>query len=146
MPSKMMTPRDLVKGHPATPDGYVEIAARRAQAVGRVLVTHAQPLVAYVNRGRWVADCHHCGAGIAIDPDSQSAPCLECFRVYTAIDIPLNRHAIEEALAVRPVKHQHWGYLRGVARNANVPGESLADLARDEGERRGPADHLRVRI
>jgi hypothetical protein len=65
-------------------------------------------LKAYVNHGRWVADCP-CGGGIACGPDSPDAVCYDC-RTERNISFPsASRIATAtELLSARPLKHQNW--------------------------------------
>lgn len=134
----LLTPRDYLKGHPATPDAYVALAARRAAQVGRALVEDPRPVEAYVSAGQWVADCPQCGAGIAIHPEWPVAACfgVGCHRVFRTITVPATWRAIEAILMVRPRRAQHW--LSSSVRSRVVgqgrvvlPAESLADLARE---------------
>lgn len=80
-------------------------------------------LSAYINRGRWVADCPVCLAGIACTPAYPRGCCLECGLLYT-IRFPPRRGDIEQLLLRRPVVNRNWW-----------PHESLADLARENAER-----------
>lgn len=90
-------------------------AARKAGTVPAVL---GSVLTAYVNNGRWVADCP-CGAGVSIHPDWQFAGCLGCFGTFTVIRVPADWQVIERALLVRPITNRHW-----------LPFEDLDDLQR----------------
>ena len=68
----------------------------------------APPLEAYVNWGRWVADCT-CGAGILVSPRDRDAPCLECGLVQK-VDFPsaAARKRAEELLERRAEARQNW--------------------------------------
>lgn len=73
---------------------------------------------AYVNHGRWVADCL-CKSGIAVTPNRLRATCLECGRDY-AVMFPAegDRLAIEGSLLERPrPENRNW-----------LPSEKPADL------------------
>lgn len=142
---KLMVARDLVKGHPASPAAYLAVAVARAKKAGRQVVDDDRALIAYVNHGRWVADCPHCNGGIMLDPTWPLAACLGagCHRVFRAIAQPAEWAQIEEILAVRPVPHQHWGYERGVARSLTAPVQSIADLHRENAEHRDEIAHGR---
>jgi len=71
---------------------------------------------AYVNHGRWVADCPTCASGLAVDPDAPEAPCLSCGSIHR-VRAPRVYKAIERALLVRPVHNRNW-----------LPGETVADI------------------
>ena len=63
---------------------------------------------AYVNHGRWVADCL-CGSGVACAPDSPEAVCLECGTVHR-VRFPKAKD-IEDVTAVlvaRPLAARNW--------------------------------------
>ena len=71
--------------------------------------TNASRAVAYVNHGRWVADCpsEYCRSAMAVTPGHMFM-CGGCLNVeigsrYRMIEWPQERGAIEEALAARPV-------------------------------------------
>lgn len=69
---------------------------------------------AYVNWGRWVADCP-LGCGGAERPAAEWFVCRECGndrangeRIPVAWPAPEDIAAIEAALMVRPLQHRHW--------------------------------------
>lgn len=69
----------------------------------------APKAIAYVNHGRWVADCpaQYCRNAMVISPGAPYL-CAECFNVdagyrYRLVEWPANRGEIEELLAERPV-------------------------------------------
>lgn len=107
---RLLGPRDLLKGSPATPEAYRALVQRQAQRVGRELVDHPGTLHAYVNRGRWLADCPYCNNGILIHPEWSEAVCpgRGCYRVFSSIEIPADWGAIEAELVKRPMLNQHW--------------------------------------
>lgn len=75
----------------------------------RELRTSDQELVAYINDGRWVADCRTCNGGIAAGPDFDEGCCLGCGTVYPLKHpSPEEIQAAEEILAVRPPLARHW--------------------------------------
>jgi len=81
-------------------------------------------LPAYVNHGRWVANCPNCNGGIFGPPahgsHDQTGACLDCGWVYT-LDYPVQAQAIERLLLLRPKPdNRNW-----------LPGETVADLARE---------------
>lgn len=66
-------------------------------------------VTAYVNQGRWVADCPECNGGIACWPEHDHGACLDCGRVYkvtfpTAASIA----KAEKALSRRPPANRNW--------------------------------------
>lgn len=75
----------------------------------------AQPALAYVNNGRWVADCPtaHCGGALAL---VEGVPflCGNCLNVetghrYRPVTWPADRSAIESALEARVLPEQaNW--------------------------------------
>lgn len=69
-----------------------------------------RPVAAYVNVGRWVADCPRCRSGIACWPDAPRSCCLGCGYIYTNIVYPPARAVAkaEELLAERPEEHRNW--------------------------------------
>jgi len=134
--------RDLLTGSPATLDALRAAARARAERVGRAIVEDDRTLIAYVNFGRWVADCPHCLSGILLDPAWTEAFCYGegCYHRFVAFLWPTDaeRHAIEGALVVRAQPHQNWGNARGIARDEAVPVETVEDLWRGNVERRAP--------
>ena len=64
-------------------------------------------VAAYVNHGRWVADCPNCAGGIACWAENPHGCCLDCFHVYRVL-FPDDRHEVEAALEARPVKNRNW--------------------------------------
>jgi len=116
---------------PAVTIGAETIAAYQARVVAQAsakgirVTADDRTLVAYVNGGRWVANCPHCNSGIAVHPDWRYAACLDCLHTYTAITFPSDLVAVEDALAVRPVNNQ------------NCTPTETADQLVDENTRRG---------
>ena len=69
------------------------------------------PTVAYVNYGKWVADCYWCKKGMLTRPDWGIACCGECGARYAAgmVQFPSDAAVIERLLLVRPNRdNQHW--------------------------------------
>jgi hypothetical protein len=95
---------------------------------------------AYVNHGRWVADCPiECGSALNLDPGQILFACVECHSI-SHIDWPTNADEIWEALQERPFnKVRHW-YPRqhDLAVRAGIPHgqtpEELRQEARDHME------------
>lgn len=83
-------------------------------------------VTAFINESRWVAVCDVCNGGEVVDPADPRFICLSCGQVR-AVDFPppRDRAAIEAALNRRPdEKTRNWN-----------PGETAADLARENAER-----------
>ena len=62
---------------------------------------------AYVNEGRWVADCPHCGAGMLCAAANPATCCLGCGRVFS-VTWPKRADEAVALLEVRPVRNQNW--------------------------------------
>lgn len=78
-----------------------------------------EPLVAYVNHGRWVADCP-CGSGLLCSPRDEDACCLECGLVHrVAFPEPSDIDAATQILMQRPRRNRNWYPV----------GEQVSDLA-----------------
>lgn len=120
-----------IMGHPAKD-------TRGAMWVHQMLgvATHAQldadtnpdpatEINAYVNHGRWIAECPDCcNAQLACKTDPRFL-CNECGNVavgklWRTVLFPPNTTGIEALLQNRPVANQNW-----------VPGETPAQLATD---------------
>jgi len=141
--SRLLVVRDLLlDGHPATAEEHRDRARARAERLGRAILEDHRTLIAYVNFGRWVADCYHCGSGISLDPTWAEANCYGegCYHRYVTFLWPSEdeRHGIEEALLVRAQRHQNWGNARGIARDPTVPVETIEDLWRENLDRLAP--------
>lgn len=66
-------------------------------------------VAAYVNHGRWVADCPACNGGIACWPDNPVCMCLDCGRTFTAA-FP-SKADVKKAVALlseRPTTARNW--------------------------------------
>lgn len=94
---------------------------------------------AYVNYGRWVADCPvDCGCALALQPGQTIFACQEC-QTVTQIDWPSNPDEIWEALAERPAPRTRNWFPEGhdLALRANLPHGQTPKELRDE-----TAEHL----
>lgn len=89
-------------------DGYVRRYDEFVRLRGHKPAERTEPLVMYVNEGRWVADCTHCRAGVTGEPDWPDVRCLGCGSVHTNVVWPDAFDDIEGELEVRPVANQHW--------------------------------------
>lgn len=77
-------------------------------------------VAAYINHGRWVADCPNCNGGIAAWAENDACCCLDCGRVYHAVfPSTRKRDKVEAILLERP---------SGAYMNWNPDRESIADL------------------
>ena len=82
------------------------------------------PVDAYVNRGRWIAECE-CGGAEIVDPITRLFMCASCFNLdhkhrwrLVALPDATTSQVIEAALVMRPeLRTRNWR-----------PGESVADL------------------
>lgn len=114
--------------------------------------------VAYVNHGRWVADCPRPGCLNAekLDPGQFMYLCDAC-RIAVPIQWPAPQaaHDIWEALAERPnVENRNWfpaGHPLALAAGlpngltaAELAGETSENLARIAAEREAHLDHMRL--
>lgn len=97
----------------------------------------ATPATAYVNQGRWVADCPQagCGGALALVRSARGFLCGNCLNVacgsrYRPLVWPADRDEIEDVLAVRLLPE-----------DANWSGESV-EAIKDENEAHGVARSL----
>jgi len=97
--------------------GNTERQARGMTPVA--LVADLRPVAAYVNHGRWVADCPECGGGVGAWPANLEGACLDCGHVY-GVTFPAGCDRAEEILRSRPPQNRHW---------RPDHGETLTDLA-----------------
>lgn len=71
------------------------------------------PLVmAYINMGRWIADCPFCSGAELVEP-GETFYCFSCGMEMNSghplsIDLPSNRDEIESVLNKRPQQHRNW--------------------------------------
>lgn len=86
---------------------------------------------AYVNHGRWLAECPSAGCGGAVITDSSDPLflCYQCGRGWYNVIFPPQKTTIEALLLVRPRIGNHPS-----TRNW-IPGETVADLVRQNQER-----------
>lgn len=83
--------------------------------VGRRVLAAAPPIVAYVNEGRWVADCPLCNGAEWVDLRDPRFFCQSCFNAdagggFLPVEVPdpEERAEIDTALSRRPAGNQHW--------------------------------------
>jgi len=137
---ELLGPRDVLRGHPTSADDMRNLVIARARKVGRSVIIDARTLQAYVNAGRWVADCPHCNSGIAIHPEWTFASCLGCLRTFADIAIPAEWKEIEAVLVERPMQHQHWlcsaQRTKWVGRGlVDMPAETVEELGAENAEK-----------
>lgn len=94
---------------------------------------------AYVNHGRWIADCPaECGSALALQPHDTTYHCREC-KTLSAIEWPKDPDGIWEALMRRPfARNRNW-FPEGhdLALRGGMPhGQTVKDLD-DETESHG---------
>lgn len=102
------------------------------QRRGRPAATAATAIEAYVNWGRWVADCPTpgCNGALIVSHEDPRFYCPYCFNDpeagrFLAVAFPAARAAIEAELLKRPLLEQrNWR-----------PGETAADLRRQNSAR-----------
>lgn len=84
---------------------------------------------AYVNHGRWVADCPFCTGAERVSLDRPQFMCLSCFNAaaggrWLRMRLPRWRGLIEAELLKRPrVQNRNWR-----------PGETVASLRKENRE------------
>lgn len=71
-------------------------------------MAEAEPVIAYINHGRWVGDCPFCPGAELIFQDTIAFLCLSCFNEEAnfkllPIAFPLNTTEIEGILEKRPM-------------------------------------------
>lgn len=70
------------------------------------------PAAAYVNHGRWVAECPHgCGSAQVVSPNDPRFFCTACRNRgggWSPVTFPKDRDAIEAALSQRPPRNANW--------------------------------------
>lgn len=123
--------RIVGEGRPGRPRGWrlaergLELRNVKGPREARGRALRPDPAVAYVNHGRWVADCPTpgCGGAMLVLRGGEFL-CGTCFNAeiggeYRPIEWPADPEAIEALLVVRPLPvHMNW-----------APGEPLAVLA-----------------
>lgn len=100
-------------------------AARAARGLALIELHDVDATVAaYVNHGRWVADCL-CGGGLACWPDHPRAACFDCGAVY-GVSFPSASTMTDaaNALALRRPANQNW------SPSAETPSDLLDEFRR----------------
>lgn len=98
----------------------------------------ASPVLAYVNHGRWVADCsrEYCNNAVELEPRQGDYHCVNC-GLDASVTWPSDADEIWRALAHRPVPQTRNWFPRGhdLAVRAGCPhGQSAADLLAENEE------------
>jgi hypothetical protein len=93
---------------------------------------------AYVNHGRWIADCTrpHCANAEALQPKQTAFHCSNCLQV-AEVDWPSCAEEITAALALRPVPQTRNWFPAGheLALRSGCPhGQSVAELEAESRE------------
>lgn len=107
--SRLLGPREVYAHFQiATLDDWRQLQ-RRLSGPGTSPHTIDTPVVAYVNHGRWLADCPACGNGMAASREWNLALCIcGCGAIYAAVVFPPDADAIEHELVDLPVVEQNW--------------------------------------
>lgn len=79
---------------------------QRKAARGEVNTFKGETVDAYVNHGRWVADCPLCNGAELVAP-GEAMLCGSCGATHTVV-FPDHATDIEEALAKRPAMKRNW--------------------------------------
>lgn len=130
--NKILTHEDLFR----LPYGeFVRYSASRKsmQAPAQDGVTDGE-VVAYVNHGRWIAECPDCAGAQIVSEKERRFWCLNCGNAtvnfaWRHVRMPQKRTAIETKLVLRPAARSD----RAVTRNW-LPGETVEDLQRENAE------------
>lgn len=114
---------------------FVRYSASRKsmQAPAQDGVTDGE-IVAYVNHGRWVAECPDCAGAQLVSELERRFWCLNCGNAavnfaWRHVRMPKKRTAIEAELVIRPAARNE----RAITRNW-LPGETVEDLQRENVE------------
>lgn len=91
-------------------------------------------IVAYVNHGRWIAECPDCAGAQLVSELERRFWCLNCGNAavnfaWRHVRMPQKRTAIEAELVIRPAAKGD----RAITRNW-LPGETVKDLQRENVE------------
>lgn len=125
----LRAPKGL-EDHPATWAPALAMA-REGRAFAMPLAVSGTTVSAYVNWGRWVADCAFCYSAQVVTPDDPRMWCPSCrnagaMGAWVRVSFPAETDAIEDVLVRRRDE-----------RNRNWDGESVTELRqqnRDNGE------------
>lgn len=129
---KIITHEDILR----LPYGeFVRYSASRKsmQAPAQDGVTDGE-ILAYVNHGRWIAECPDCAGAQLVSELERRFWCLNCGNAavnfaWRHVRMPQKRTAIEAELVIRPAARNE----RAITRNW-LPGETVEDLQRENVE------------
>ena len=88
-------------------------------------------VVAYINHGRWVAECPDCAGAQIVSEKERRFWCVSCGNAainfaWRHVRLPRDREGIEAVLVVRPAARSD----KAVTRNW-TPGETIEDLEQE---------------
>lgn len=89
---------------------------------------------AYVNHGRWIAECpYECGSAVVLQPGEAAFHCSECLSI-SPVEWPLNAQDIWDALAERrlPRTRNWFPPSHDLALRAGLPHGQTPDELRTE--------------
>lgn len=93
----------MIKAGRAIPSQMIQVLQGKPLEMAEIA-----PVLAYINHGRWVADCPFCPGAELIFQDDPTFLCLSCFNQEAnfkslSIAFPLNTNKIEAILEGRPI-------------------------------------------
>lgn len=96
---------------------------------------------AYINHGRWIADCPvECGGALRLEPHQSVYHCPEC-RQITEVEWPADADEIMETLEKRIIpRTRNWfpsGHVLAL-RSGSLHGQSVRDLERETADHEEP--------
>jgi hypothetical protein len=121
---------------PGTAEPHAEISPHRFWTAPEPFQADAptvgDPIVAYANEARWIAECPDCHSAQLTSAADRRFMCSECANVanggaWRPVTWPRNFAAIEALLDVRQPVNQNW-----------APGETVADLTAENAARVSP--------
>lgn len=130
IPDKILTHEDMFN-QPYT--GFVRgMAAKKSMhAPARDDVTAGAPVQAYVNHGRWIAECPDCNGAQIMSETERRFWCLSCGNAainfaWRHVRLPRDRDDIESTLMLRPAARPD----KAITRNWNA-GETVEELEQE---------------
>jgi hypothetical protein len=101
-------PIDMLGLHGATTfEEWEGLAQEQLIRLGMTSPRKGGTVKAYVNRGRWVADCPHCNGGIGVSPRYKEAMDFSCGTRYT-VEFPSDWPEASTVLDARPPDNANW--------------------------------------
>lgn len=104
--------------HVSTPEEYRAWHTAHITSRGADPWDSPEPIEAYINHGRWVADCRWCNTGMLTRPAWGVAYCAECGARYCrgTVSYPGEFKAAEAILLVRVRREQqNWDSTQSIA-------------------------------